>query len=74
MIDRMDNGLWGVSWEYRNDPVFDVVFEDMVEYPNGDRLPSIFITEPILNAAGDFDGTCVPLSVRDARGLLFWAA
>lgn len=47
---------WGTNWVHRDDPVFEVSFEGSVTYPNGDRLPSIWVTEPILDGKGGYDG------------------
>lgn len=56
MIKPNGNRPWGVCWTHRDDPVFEVNFDSMTDYPNGDRLPGIWITEPILTDDGGYDG------------------
>ena len=52
MIKGNDERSWGTLWQYRNDPVFEVDFEKSTVYPNGDKLPNIWVTEPILMTKG----------------------
>ena len=47
---------WGTYWIHRDDPVFEVDFSRETEYPNGDKLPAIWVTEPILDDEGGYDG------------------
>ncbi|MBQ9058353.1 MAG: sel1 repeat family protein [Atopobiaceae bacterium] len=44
------------SRTYRNDPVFEVEYDFKHEYPNGDTLPSIWITEPLIDDDGVYQG------------------
>ena len=48
--------VWDVSWAKRDDPVFEVNFDRCISYPNGDKLPSIWVTEPIFDDEGGYDG------------------
>lgn len=56
MINPNDEKAWGTYRTYRDDPVFEVSFEGDVTYPNGDQLPPVWITEPILDGEGNYDG------------------
>ena len=56
MIKPDGDKAWGTFWVHRDDPVFEVSFEGHETYPNGDRLPHIWITEPILDGEGGYDG------------------
>lgn len=47
---------WGTYWIHRDDPVFEVDFSRETDYPNGDKLPAIWVTEPILDDEGDAEG------------------
>lgn len=56
MIKPSSEKAWGTHWMHRNDPVLELNFRNMTDYPNGDRLPSIMITEPIFDDEGGYDG------------------
>ena len=56
MIKGNDERSWGTFSQHRNDPVFEVDFEKSTVYPNGDKLPNIWVTEPIFNDEGNIDG------------------
>ena len=56
MINSNGEKTWGTYRKYRDDPVFEVSFEGDVTYPNGDQLPPVWITEPILDGEGNYDG------------------
>lgn len=60
MIKPDGEKTWGTYWAHRDDPVFEVSFESMTDYPNGGRLPSIMVTEPIFDDEGGYGGrTCM---------------
>lgn len=56
MINADGTKTWDMKWAYRDDPVFEVILDVMIDYPNGDKLPGIWITEPIFNDEGGSDG------------------
>lgn len=56
MINADGTKTWGMKWAHRGDPVFEVILDVMIDYPNGDKLPGIWITEPIFNDEGGSDG------------------
>ena len=56
MIKGNDERSWGTFSQHRNDPVFEVDFEKSTVYPNGDKLPNIWVTEPIFDDDGHCDG------------------
>lgn len=56
MIKSNNKESWGTHWTHRDDPVFQTDRSNMTDYPNGDRLPSIWITEPIFDGRGGYDG------------------
>ena len=56
MIKPNGEKAWGTHWVHRNDPVFEIGFEGDITYPNGDKLPSIWVTEPIFDGEGGYDG------------------
>lgn len=62
MIKPNGEKTWGTYWVHRDDPVFEVSYEHKTDYPNGDRLPSISITEPIFGHDGGYDGRTYMLS------------
>ena len=47
---------WEISWVYRDDPVMEVEFGRDTTYPNGDKVPGIWVTQPIRNDEGNIDG------------------
>ena len=60
MIKSNDEKSRGACWVRRGDPVFEVDFGSTTDYPNGDRLPGIWISEPVFDCEGGFVGrTCV---------------
>ncbi len=56
MIKPNSEKAWGTHWTHRNDPVLELNLRIMKDYPNGDRLPGIMITEPIFDDEGGYDG------------------
>lgn len=56
MINADGTKTWGMKWAHRDDPVFEVILDVVIDYPNGDKLPGIWITEPIFNDEGRSDG------------------
>lgn len=56
MISKNGQKTWGTYWTHRDDPVLEVDVSHMTEYPNGDRLPGIWVTEPIFDGEGGYDG------------------
>ena len=51
MIKSNDEKSRGACWVRRGDPVFEVDFGSTTDYPNGDRLPGIWISEPVPDTA-----------------------
>lgn len=59
MIKPSSDKAWGTHWVHRDDPVFEVSFDGSITYPNGDKLPPIWVTEPIFDGEGGYEGrTC----------------
>ena len=56
MINADGTKTWGMKWAHGDDPVFEVILDVVIDYPNGDKLPGIWITEPIFNDEGRSDG------------------
>lgn len=56
MINHDGEMGWGTYWAHRDDPVFEPSFDGDTTYPSGDKLPGIWITEPILDGEGGYDG------------------
>lgn len=50
------NDEWGTTWQHRDDPVFQIDSCNSMTYPNGDTLPGIWITQPIKDGKGGYDG------------------
>ena len=47
---------WSIKWEHRDDPIFELDFDNETKYPNGDTLPSMMISKPIIDEYGDYNG------------------
>lgn len=56
MIDSYNEKPGDTFWKHRNDPVFEVGFDRYTTYPNGDKLPEIWVTEPILDENDNYSG------------------
>ena len=70
MIDEQKcDGLDDTGWRY-NAPIFEPCFDIEEVYPNGDRLPGIWITTPVKDDKGDTIGqNCVLLYPSAIPGL-----
>ena len=53
---------WGIKWAHRDDPIFDLDFDVIETYPNGDKLPSMMISEPILDENENYNGRTFVMS------------
>lgn len=62
MIKPNGEKTWGTHWVHRDDPVFEVSFDGDITYPNGDKLPPIWVTEPIFDGEGGYDGRTYMMS------------
>ena len=53
MIEHDGERLWGGYRLKCEAPVFEVDFDSTTTYPNGDRLPGVWITEPVEDSEGN---------------------
>ena len=53
MIKHIGNRLLGSYSPKSNAPIFEVDFEDNKAYPNGDTLPSIWVSKPVEDSEGN---------------------
>jgi len=56
MINATDENGSRMSWAGRNDPIFEIASGKDTTYPNGDKLPPIWVTEPVVDDNGDVVG------------------
>ncbi len=56
MISEGAAKMWGRRGYDRDDPIFEISFEKDIVYPNGDKLPPIWITEPVFDDEGNATG------------------